>query len=651
MTTAPGYRAGGVITYRALVIGTLGALAIGLGGPWVDHVIRGSYMTLDFSTPGAIFLLFAFSLLVQAPLRYLAPRYALRPAEIITIYSMLIVASGICTQGLTAYLVPFPSAAFYYPTPENHWDKLLLEHFPSWTVPRGASVGAPVITALFEGLPPGARTPWGPWIPALLAWAPLIGALFLTMIATMVLLRRQWADHERLTYPLTQLPLELAGAATGGCPAILANGLFWLGLGIPMVLGLLKGLHAYFPAIPAVPQEASVPVFRSKLHLHIQVSWALLGFFYMVTREASLSLWLLNRLYFIAQGVLNILGVAGSEAMGVASGAKEPYFIHLGTGAFVALVVSSLWVGRGHLRRVWRTAVNGSSDYDSREILPFRVALGLLAGGMVVMIGWMVRSGLPPVAAVLLLALAFAFYIGITRVVTDFGFAAATSPKNAPNMVISWLGSRALGPAGVVGAGLTFVWCSDNRNFVMCAVANSLKAADVVEGHRSRLFWGYLLAIVVAAVSSVWLTITRAYAQGGVTMNNWYFNAAPNYNYSYLAQKIQDPTGPAWYGLGLAAGGAALYMALAGLRFRFPGWPIHPLGLAVGGVWMMDTIWFTCLLSWLLKSLVLRYGGNRQYQRLRPVFLGLICGQFTINAAWLVVDQFTGKTGNIIFWI
>jgi hypothetical protein len=279
------------------------------------------------------------------------------------------------------------------------------------------------------------------------------------------------------------------------------------------------------------------------------------------------------------------------------------------------------------------------------------MSLGLLAAGITVMLWWMVRSGLPLGAATLLLVLAFVFYIGISRVVADFGFAAATSPKQAPNMVISWLGSRALGPAGVVGAGLTFVWCSDNRNFVMCSVANSLKAADVVAGHRGRLVWGYLIAIAVAAISSIWLTTSRAYAQGGVTMNNWYFNAGPNFNYSYLAQKIQDPTGPAWYGLGLAAGGAALYLALASLRFQLPSWPIHPLGLAVGGVWMMDSMWFTCFLSWLLKSLILRYGGNRQYQRLRPVFLGLICGQFTINAAWIIVDHFTGKTGNIIFWI
>ena len=174
---------------------------------------------------------------------------------------------------------------------------------------------------------------------------------------------------------------------------------------------------------------------------------------------------------------------------------------------------------------------------------------------------------------------------------------------------------------------------------------------NVVKSHRGRMVWAYVLAIVVAAVSSIWLTLLRAYRQGGVTMNNWYFNAGPNFNYSYLVQKVQDPSGPAWYGLGLAAAGGALYLALASLRFQVPAWPVHPVGLAVGGVWMMDSMWFTCFLAWMIKGLILRYGGNHQYKRLRPVFLGLICGQFAINAVWLMVDQCTGKTGNIIFWI
>ena len=80
-------------------------------------------------------------------------------------------------------------------------------------------------------------------------------------------------------------------------------------------------------------------------------------------------------------------------------------------------------------------------------------------------------------------------------------------------------------------------------------------------------------------------------------------------------------------------------------------WPFHPIGFAIGGTWIMDQLWLTCFTGWLLKSVVLRYGGLKFYQRLRPAFLGLILGQFTCNGFWLIVDHFTGRTGNQIFWI
>jgi len=644
----------GTISRRSLVLGGLGALAIGLGGPWVDHALRGSYMTLDFSTPGAIFLLFALAALVQTVLWKMRSRFRLTAAEIITVYSMMIIASAICTQGLIAYLIPLPTGPFYYASPENRWASVLLADYPQWAGPTGSAVGAPVIRYLYEGLPYGRAIPWMAWLPMVAAWAPLVLALYLVMIAMMVIIRRQWVENERLTYSLTQLPLELAGAGSGGFAAILANKVFWLGMALPVVFGVLKGLHFYFPGVPTLNQSFGLSVFRQQVSLQFELSWALLGFFYMVTREATLSLWFFNRLYFTVGGILGILGIKGAEVMGVAGGSKEPYFIHLGTGAFVALVIASLWVGRGHLRHVWeavRGRADGPVEAGAGEIMSFRAAFWTIVVGLMFMGWWLVQSGLSVVAAVLMLALAFIFFVGITRVVAECGFAAATSPKDAPNMVISWLGSANMGPSGVIAAGLAHVWCTDNRNFVMCSVANSLKAADVVHSKRHLMLWAYLIAIVVAFASSFWLTLHRAYTQGGVTMNAWYFNHGVNFTYEYLAEKANNPKGPAWYGLGLAAAGALAYQALALMRFRYPSWPFHPVGFAIGSVWMMDSIWFTCFLSWLTKSLILRYGGNRLYTFLRPAFLGLICGQFTINALWLVVDQITGTTGNKVLWI
>ncbi|MFQ5810855.1 MAG: DUF6785 family protein, partial [Armatimonadota bacterium] len=112
------------ITLRGIFVGALGALAIGLGAPYATMVLRGSTMALDFSTPGAIFLLFV---LVAGPnllLQRFCPRWALSPAELITAYIMMVIASAIPTMGLTAQVLPLITAPYYYATPENKWQEL-----------------------------------------------------------------------------------------------------------------------------------------------------------------------------------------------------------------------------------------------------------------------------------------------------------------------------------------------------------------------------------------------------------------------------------------------------------------------------------------------------------------------------------------------
>ncbi|MEE2659154.1 MAG: DUF6785 family protein [Candidatus Latescibacterota bacterium] len=43
----------------------------------------------------------------------------------------------------------------------------------------------------------------------MLGWMPFVIALYLVMIALMVILRRQWMNNERLLYPLMQAPLAM----------------------------------------------------------------------------------------------------------------------------------------------------------------------------------------------------------------------------------------------------------------------------------------------------------------------------------------------------------------------------------------------------------------------------------------------------------
>ena len=83
-------------------------------------------------------------------------------------------------------------------------------------------------------------------------------------------------------------------------------------------------------------------------------------------------------------------------------------------------------------------------------------------------------------------------------------------------------------------------------------------------------------------------------------------------------------------------------------RQRFLWWPLHPLGFAVSPGWALDRIWLSIFLAWLIKVVVLKYGGPGLYQKTRPFFLGVVLGQFVVGGLWLVIDGFTGMVGNVI---
>jgi hypothetical protein len=69
-------------------------------------------------------------------------------------------------------------------------------------------------------------------------------------------------------------------------------------------------------------------------------------------------------------------------------------------------------------------------------------------------------------------------------------------------------------------------------------------------------------------------------------------------------------------------------LALAAARLRVVGFPLHPVGFAVSGSWNMSLLWLPLAVAWLVKLLVLRYGGLRLYRQALPFFLGLMLGDF-----------------------
>ena len=64
-----------------------------------------------------------------------------------------------------------------------------------------------------------------------------------------ILLRKQWTDHERLTFPVIQMP----GAMMNPKSSFFQSRLIWIGFAILGTIVLINGMHFFFPQIPYVP--------------------------------------------------------------------------------------------------------------------------------------------------------------------------------------------------------------------------------------------------------------------------------------------------------------------------------------------------------------------------------------------------------------
>ena len=606
-------------------------------------------MTLGTSTVGALFLLFFLAGLINPLLKLVHPRAGLNRGELLLIYIMMVMASPLpvffAGRFIGTILTPF-----YFATPENDWHTLIQPHIADWLEPRDLAIMWP----FYEGLEQGQSIPWAGWLPMFLRWAPLVWALFLAMIAAMAILRKQWNDYERLTYPLVQVPMALTEQDAGGerIAPFFKNPVMWTGFTVPAIWGTLHGLHNYFPeTVPIAtnvdPIHFILPIFDNLSELQFKFRFNILGFFYFLKTEIAFSLWFFNLFANALRTTFAVLGVTSSEMLGGGHSIVDPILVHQSMGGMLVLFLFGLFAARKHLRAVCRKALWGDPTVDdSGEILSYRTAVLVLLGSSAVMVAWLSLAGLPVWVVLAFLFTTFALFVGFTRLIAEGGLSDGSVPVGPAAIVVSAVGSSAIGAQGMVVLATTYFWTT-GRSFAMTSSANSLKLSEGFGGSKRPLFWTMLLAMAVGMVSSMWVVMELGYSYGALNLK---IPGGQHGLYDYAASLIRTPSEPhlwGWINTGIGAG-VMLLLMLA--RWYYVWWPLHPLGYPIGPTGIMDHLWFDMFLAWLIKVSVLRYGGVALYRRTRPFFMGMIAGHIVPGGLFLFVDHFTGMVGNVIFW-
>ena len=566
--------------------------------------------------------------MVNAIVAVLARNVQLSKADLVMIYCMLLMAVTVPTWGLMFFLIGTLVYPFYYATPENNYVELFHDFIPSWMVPQDFQA----IKDYYEGLPQGAAIPWGVWVEPMGWWLALIVAMSLMLICMSAILHRQWSVHERLTYPMVQLPQNMIEKEEGASIApFFKDGVMWLGFFVPFTLLSLNALNHYWPIVPQYNPSGRFSLFNQTLHLPIALNLAWVGFFYLVNLEITFSIWFFYVLSKVQEGVFSTLGIASTERLSAYEYSQPADLTHQASGAVIVLVLYGLWGARTHLKEVVQKLwdPDGGVD-DSEELLRYRTALWLFFGSLLFVAVWLWRSGVPIVVLPVLLVVSLIFFILVARVVAASGVATARSPIVPAYFVISGMGTSILGAKGLVALNFTFIWQGESRTSPMVAAANGLKLAEMIPGSKTRLFWGLVLALVCSLLGAAYMTLKLAYTYGAINLSllDW----AGAHGWPYIGPTMTDMPDANMRGWFFKGVGAVTEGFLMWAQHRWHWWPFHPIGFAVAVGWLTSQIWFSALICWILKGSIVRFGGVHLFQRLKPFFSGLSWGRWPFLA-------------------
>ncbi len=564
-------------------------------------------------------VLFTFFLLAAGNLvlKRFFKRPALSDVELVTTYIMVSVATALAGHDIVRQLVPMIANAAWFATPENEWEELFFRFMPTWLTVRDRRV----LQGYFEG----DDSFWNEyyinaWLMPIIAWTALVVVLMFVMLCINIIVRKQWVEHEKLSYPLTVMPIELAGNTS----KLFSNRLIWLGLGIAFGLEILAGINYLYPVIPSLKIKTILQLTdrpwnvlgRGNRGIPIYVYPFAIGLGYLMPLDLSLSFWLFylfwnaQRVFFSTTGWLTAMGMQN----------------HQRAGAWIGIAVLALWTSRKHIGQVIKSAFSTQRSEDPL----YRLAVfGMILGIAFILVFW-AQAGLSPWVGAGYFGIYFILCIGMTRMRAELGPPTHELHNMHPDhIMVTFLGSRPLGTANLTNTTLLSWLAYGYRCHPMPHQLEAFKIGSHFKIKENRLVMAMIIASIVGAIMSIGAHIAIYY--------KYEFALWGRGEFSRLQSWIAFPKAPDIEGIQHLGFGFLFTIVLTVLKRSFLWWPLYPVGYAVGWGWAIGWMWFSIFLGWLFKRLLFTGGGVRAYRQALPFFLGLIFGQFLAGSLWSLI--------------
>ncbi len=265
-----------------------------------------------------------------------------------------------------------------------------------------------------------------------------------------------------------------------------------------------------------------------------------------------------------------------------------------------------------------------------------------LAVSLAIIIAWLRWNNLPFIWAMVVTSIMTLLTLGLMRVVAEGGvywLKTLTGPLHIYK--VFGLGHLLKGAAIVPLLPIYSILFLDVKTFMAPNIINSVKMQEDVRISRGRFHLNLILCIVVSVIVALALSVFLAYLFGAQQMQTWFYAKLPQ-NVFDQAQRIATTAPEVEAGNAFSYLFGAAWVLLSMFLRRSLFWFPHPIGYVMLVNPQMSAMWLSFFIGWVVKRLVVRYGGKQTYEKTRPIFIGLILGEALAILAWTLLGLWLG---------
>lgn len=583
-------------------------------------------------------------LIVLLAVRPLGRWLHLSRRELLFIYIFLTLSVALTSGGALREFLPELTVLQYFATPENGWAQYVV-HQPDWLFPKDPEI----IRAYYEG--GEMALPWRHWLLPLASWSGFFLILLGTLLCVALLFYDDWAEREKLIFPVTELPLAMTAPQdlAHRIPPFWRDPVMWIGFGLAAVHNGLNILHAFNPAVPALGFSYGFD------KIFTERPWSVLGEVTIFHRPEVLGF-----AYLMPQDVvvssLIFYGLILAEGIGaVMMGYDIPRFPHLesqAAGAFVSFALILIWMSRKSLLESFRGAFGG--DPEARQPFLKKLAVWGLCVGLVAIYWFWTAAGMAPLTIFIFFGLLLLIALTYARIRAQAGLPEqwaypVTQAVLMPQAIFGSALNRAAG--GIPNLTIYYSAWFLARGYLPNLSAYHFEGLHIGESgglRRREVVTSLLAAVVLGMAVSLAVQLHAGYSFGanfleGGTHGGGMRVADARYGFNMLKDAATVGIKPIPTEFGAAVFGFFITIGLTILRAQFARFPLNHLGYIIGTTRGYRT-WGGLLFAAIIKAIAVRLGGVGLYRRLIPGAIGLILGHFVLaGGVWSIAALFGGE--------